>query len=301
MKENKMQEIKPIIVIGMNRSGTKWLSNILCNHPDVVGVQSEKACGIHESIILNGTMEKKFDITYPEDYVAAIELLALSRFFDIARGSKEYFYRLNPRPTCLYDVFKILMENFALCEGKKFWLQKTEPRSATKVMDYFKEGYFIVIRRNIVDTLKSTMKMASNVYNRQSLARAIYFYVLRDKILDKICNRKRNVMCVRYEELVRDPEAVVSGICKFIGINFNPSMLEVRFRKNTSFGSSGEKVTFFSETDKMLIRTVSSIMQIIPFFAMNWMVEMWGRMRGVIHPFRSGTYKHILEKYSEQQ
>lgn len=39
----------PVFVVGRNRSGTTWLANQLCEHPDIVGVQHERHHGIHES------------------------------------------------------------------------------------------------------------------------------------------------------------------------------------------------------------------------------------------------------------
>lgn len=37
-----MDSIIPIILIGMNRSGTKWLSNMLSNHLHVISLQNER-------------------------------------------------------------------------------------------------------------------------------------------------------------------------------------------------------------------------------------------------------------------
>jgi hypothetical protein len=39
----------PLLVIGANRSGTQWLSNILCNHSDVMSVHFAEHCGIIET------------------------------------------------------------------------------------------------------------------------------------------------------------------------------------------------------------------------------------------------------------
>ncbi|MCK4320989.1 sulfotransferase [candidate division WOR-3 bacterium] len=36
----------PIFVIGKNRSGTKWLSNVIANHKDVACIQHELFGGI---------------------------------------------------------------------------------------------------------------------------------------------------------------------------------------------------------------------------------------------------------------
>ncbi len=48
-----MNTITPIFIVGTNRSGTKWLSNILANHPDVAAVQTERTLGIVETYMFD--------------------------------------------------------------------------------------------------------------------------------------------------------------------------------------------------------------------------------------------------------
>ena len=62
----------PVIVIGMTRSGTKWLSNILCNHSEMIGVQSEQHGGIIETNMFH-IMPRKFNLSFADDYIAFIE------------------------------------------------------------------------------------------------------------------------------------------------------------------------------------------------------------------------------------
>jgi hypothetical protein len=43
-------------------------------------------------------------------------------------------------------------------------------------------------------------------------------------------------MLVKYEDLVRDPEAVLHGVCQFLGLAFSPQMLEHHHRQVRGFG-----------------------------------------------------------------
>src|SRR5919108_3944767 len=43
----------PVFVLGLERSGTTWLANILASHPQAVAVQSEDHFGVHESIFFS--------------------------------------------------------------------------------------------------------------------------------------------------------------------------------------------------------------------------------------------------------
>ncbi|MBA7629902.1 hypothetical protein ES703_37409 [subsurface metagenome] len=43
----------PIFVIGKNRSGTKWLSNVIANHKDIACIQHELFGGILEANVIS--------------------------------------------------------------------------------------------------------------------------------------------------------------------------------------------------------------------------------------------------------
>lgn len=292
-----MNEIKPIIIIGMNRSGTKWLSNILCNHHDVIGVQSERAKGILESDILRGYIESKFDLRYPDDYVAFIELWSSTEFFKKANADKEKFYRLRPRPEKSFELFKILIEDYTKNHNKKYWLQKTSPAQAMKVMDYFNDGYFIVIRRNIIDTLKSMLQQSLNKGIRRSLNRAIYSFVIQKKMLNEICRRK-DVICIKYENLIGSPEMQIRNVCDFIGIQFDYEMLNVPYIKNTSFKKGSDRKVIFNWVDKLTIKIMSNLFSLLPLSVMRGIRRLENLFEGRVVPFPRGTFCHVRKKYN---
>jgi hypothetical protein len=291
-----MKKITPIIVVGMNRSGTKWLSNILCNNQDVICVQSKKACGVLESVILSGVMESKFDLSFPEEFAASMELLFKSNYFKIAQAEKEMFYKMNPRPNNFYEIYRIMMENYAKRNNKKFWLQKTSPFQALKVLKYFSEGYFVVIKRNIVDTLKSQFQRYSTRGIKKSLYKKIYSYVFQEKILANICKRP-NVVYVQYEKLIENPDEQIRNVCDFIGIRFEPEMLNVTYRKNTSFKNESERNTIITGNNEIFLKIISKVFRLLPFFTMKGQRKVKMSFKNRPIPFNSGTYRHILDKY----
>ena len=67
----------PILVIGKNRSGTKWVSNLLANHSSIRAVQAPQHGGIIETNFF-GMMQQVFgDIGRVENYIAAVEACLL--------------------------------------------------------------------------------------------------------------------------------------------------------------------------------------------------------------------------------
>ena len=105
--------VRPIIVVGMNRSGTKWLSNIIARHRDVIAVQSPRTNGIVETNMF-GPLPDKFDLSSPDEYIGLVELWAATHFFRCTGVDKELFYGLRPRPTSGLQLFDVLMSAYAV-------------------------------------------------------------------------------------------------------------------------------------------------------------------------------------------
>jgi hypothetical protein len=106
-----MQNIQKIIVIGMNRSGTKWISNLISNHPDVVSLQYERGGGILETNMFTNFPHSFGDLRFPDNYVGLIELWSKTDFFQCAGMDKDFFYSIEKRPTNYFELFQILMNN----------------------------------------------------------------------------------------------------------------------------------------------------------------------------------------------
>lgn len=299
----EMNKITPIIVIGMNRSGTKWLSNILSNHPDVISVQHERARGILETNMF-GYMQTKFDLSNPDDYVGFVELWSKTHFFKLSQADKEMFRNLNPRPNNYFKLFEILMEDYRKRNNKQYWLQKTSPliagkTTALEVMEYFGEGYFVGIKRDIVDTLKSTLQLQVNRgQKRSALYKATYRYVLEEKILKKCV--KKGATYIRYEELIKNMDGEIKRICDDIGIKYDRKMLGVPFNRNTSFKNNKERNRIITKREETIIKAVSEILRVLPLFVMKWIFEMKNLLKGEPEPvhFISGTFGPLKDKYT---
>ena len=226
----------PIIVVGMNRSGTKWLSNILANHPDVACVRGERFQGILETNMF-GTMGRKFNLQYPDDYVAFLELWTKSDFFTMTGIDQEWFvallcHRNWPRDTV--EIFALLLQALAHQQRKRFWLQKTGPAMGLALGDRFPSAKVLIIQRDMKDTVRSTVQLATNQGRHVSTARAVYGYVIEAKMLMKL-RQLRDVCFLRYEELLAKTEEQVQVVCDHIGIDYSTSLLDISFKRNTSF------------------------------------------------------------------
>jgi len=97
--------VKPILVIGINRSGTKWLSNEIASHPSISAVQDERHGGIVESNLLT-EYGRAFDLTTSTGYAELLAFWTQIHFFLLAGGQTEWFETADPRPTDSHAVFR---------------------------------------------------------------------------------------------------------------------------------------------------------------------------------------------------
>jgi Sulfotransferase family len=296
---------KPIIVVGMNRSGTKWLSNIFLNHSEICGIQSENDRGIIETNLF-GNMQAKFDLTILDDYLGFVQLWSHTNFFKRTNFEKEIFYKLNPRPTNYLEMFKLVMDNYAIKENKNYWLQKSSPKMCEELLEYFENAFFIYITRDIVDNLKSTFALRNKKLTYEinktvySFYRQIFVYVLKEKKMKKCMKMKRNVY-ITYDKLKNNHESEVRKICDAIGITFEPQMLIIPFKMNTSFNNNQEREQIFSKSDEFKIRLFYKFLSLIPYSIIKFLKAI-GHIKYILTinkptPFTPGTFSDIKFKF----
>jgi hypothetical protein len=228
----------PILVVGLNRSGTKWLSNLLCNHPQVYGVQSPRHGGIIETNMFGAMSSVVGDIRTIENYVALLELWSQTDFVTATGIEKDFLYALRPRPTSCLRLFRCLMDEAARRAGVRHWLQKTSPLEAREVLREFADARVIVIERDLVETLESRVQLRRTRGTPFSVTRGALESVYHRKLLDRV-RRERPVLEVTYEALRRDTKGELGRICAGLGLDFDPAVLEARYRPNTSFQGPG--------------------------------------------------------------
>ena len=269
--------IRPIILIGMNRSGTKWVSNIICSHDDVIGVQSERTGGIVETNMF-GAMQDKFDLSYPDEYVGLVELWAATHFFRLTGIDKSFFYGLSPRPADVLGLFELLMNEYARRNGCKYWLQKTSPRKAPRVLEHFGNARVVVVRRDLMDTIRSTLGLQSR-YGKRNLFRATWECVYQGKLLDRICRRYPAIR-VSYEALRADPAREEARLFAELELPAGKRAREESFPRNTSFANREQRHGIMSSRERLLARILARLVGLLPVDVISAAIAVRGVFAG---------------------
>lgn len=138
--------------------------------------------------------------------------------------------------------------------GKRVFVDKT-PRyyAALGLIDeLFPVAQKIVLLRNPLDiyaSYKTTWNNAKNIFTPEGVTVGT-----RDfcdglfRLADYTAAHRNDVLAMHYEDLVRDPEGTLRGVCKFVGVDFSPAMLAYRENKSLAEEYSrspvGDQVVF---------------------------------------------------------
>ncbi|MFP4501375.1 MAG: sulfotransferase family protein [Candidatus Hydrogenedentota bacterium] len=267
----------PIFVMGKHRSGTKWLSNILSNHPDVASVQRDGADGILEADVLLTYPQIFGDLGQDENYCAMAAAFSRSNFFVCTGLDEAVLFSAKIEGYCAF--FRHVMDAFAAKENKQYWLQKSNSVVFPMLHAAFPDAKFIVIERDMVDNIRSSIGLARMHGQREaSLAKEVGLYQLSRRTMQRYLN-KSNVLHVTYEDLRADREQLTRRICGFLGLPFAEVLLTDRYAKNTSFRDSTKRDEALSAFDIARIRAFGLLFRALPFPVLRALRARFGRAK----------------------
>lgn len=203
-----------IFIISQPRSGSTLLQRILAGHPDIES-SAETWLMLHPVF---GNREHGIETAYGANWA----LLARNDFLEnYTDGMSVYDEAVRAWAKTFYDA---ALEH----SGGKIFIDKT-PRYAMiipELLQLFPKARFVFLLRNplavLASTLNSFVKDKLNILDefRPDLLEA------PEQILAGISQLGDKAVVVRYEDLVRDPEAQVEELCRRLNIDFTESMLD---------------------------------------------------------------------------
>lgn len=249
---------KFIFITGASRSGTTLLSFVLRNHSDVFGLRELQYFG------------QAWNPREPERRFTAPEALEVAATLYAHQESGVLVHRIDHRhrraATALLDalgeaatdpaeLFAAAVADMARAAGKSIACEQT-PRYifyASALLDRYPEAHVV----HLVRDPRAVMASQKNRWRRRSLAAdgttvpryeslrvwvnyhpytvARLWSQATRAALELVGHPRFTV--IRYEDLVRDPERTVRGLCTRLGLQFEPRMLEVA-QVNSSHQSS---------------------------------------------------------------
>ena len=226
---------RPFFVVGNPRSGTTLLRFILSSHPRLY-IPSET--GFIPFLEVDHTAHLSLD----ETRVVLDRIGSLNREWSDLVDEVPAFYGTLTEPT-LAHVLDRLYHKQIIEQGAVRWGDKTPSyvRYLPTLFDIFPSAQFVHVIRDGRDAALSAQKKWGNRRWYMDM-----YYLLRNWVRHVERGRAAGLAMpadayleVRYEDLVKDPEAVVQQICHFLGEEFMPDLLDHTRLARKQIGPAG--------------------------------------------------------------
>ena len=217
---------EPIFIVGAPRSGTTLLASMLAGH-------SQIACGPETQFFNKSNARLKAalkDPAWPRQAVKLVTSLTLAEqpvteLFGHSKRDVQTF--LEAREPSVQALLESLTALYAAKQGKPRWAEKTPNHllHLPKIRALYPGAPVVRIVRDPRDSALSVRQLPWA--SRSALANA-YLGDTWFRKSQPFFGSDANTFTVRYEDLVKEPEAVLTRVCAFIGETFQPGMLETQ-------------------------------------------------------------------------
>ena len=157
-------------------------------------------------------------------------------------------------------------------------------------VENFPQARFVVIERNMADTLRSTFYLETGGEGALS-AKMILSHVLQVRILRKL-RQTVGALSTTYERIRDEREAEITRLCRNLGLAYRREMLEVPFRRNTSFRSKQQFA--FPRMDRLKMKCLERLADWMPIPDLRALRAVLGAPDQRI---TSGTFGQIRDEF----
>ena len=235
------EQPRPIFVVGFQRSGTTLLQSLLGAHPRIAAPPET-----HFIFRIAGLRDYFGDLSDDRRLrVAVHELLnpPAPILADSGFDEDRVFERAAAGPRTYASLLDALMRDFADRQGKPRWCEKTPIQPALHILDFFPNAQLVHIVRDPRDVVASCLEAPWWRGRADQLARAWKRFTLENIRVGADAGPQQYLQ-LRYEDLTRDPEAVLRIACVFLGEEYSPAMLENRQARETAISTAGNPWQF---------------------------------------------------------
>jgi len=286
---------KPVFLVGWRRSGTTWLGALIAQNTNIASIMGGKAGGqggCVESYYFSHLYGKFGDLKDYNNLICLIEVFGSSTYFELSGFTKDFLYK--ERPETYEGLFRRLMDRYAETKGAELWLEKNPSHSfhVEEIARCYEDAKFIAIERDVVSQLRSALKMNElegiemrGLKKALSILKEIVGNCTAQKHINRLQSKHpKRVLVVSYEELVKSRKEVITAICDFLGVTFEPAMLESPYKAGSSFVSGEEKKGGLSNRGASATRIIFRLCTLLPYRFYWWLYRRAKKMQGLHFP-----------------
>ncbi len=269
--------LRPVFIIGAQRSGTTLLRLMLNAHPAY--------CVPEESTFLMPLLRKiksgksTFSPAEFESFLSYLRKNSQFALWGITVENLDKKFRCVSRID-ITECITFLFNEYCLLEQKSGWADKTPSyfRMVDVLSKIFPTAKFIHIVRDGRDLYLSWKKMDPTKSNPAVMAKEWCYKVnLATKLLNECASDR--YMEIRYEDLARDSAGILNSLCEFLAIEYTEKMLEYWKKSESYIGKHHSKLIFTGVSDTSIDKWKTSSLveqrdiQVFEIFAVKVLME----------------------------
>ncbi len=297
---------KPIFLVGWRRSGTTWLGNLISQNTNIASIMGGKPGemgGCVESFYFSHLAGKFGDLKNCNNRIYFIEVFGSCTYYELSGLGKAFLYE--KKPLSYADAFRFMMDRYAELKGTDFWFEKNPSHSfhVEEIADAYQDAKIVAIKRDIIGQVRSALKI-NKIEGVEAEGLKAYLYVLKEiisyymafKHIDHFkAKHPEKMLIVYYAELVGDTEGVLTTICDFLGLEFEPAMLKSPYKAATSFKSEEERHEILPPAQEKMLKILAPIFALIPYSLYKIFYRTAKKIQGLHFPHWFFSTK--LEQY----
>ncbi|MDH5523373.1 MAG: sulfotransferase [Desulfobulbaceae bacterium] len=258
-----MTKYKPVFVIGMERSGTKWLASILAQHPAICAPYCPQGGVFEPNFDSLGVFFE--DINPHDQFIGLTELIIKTDFYKALKLPPDLPYTWASRPPNYIKFYGRLMEEYTKIHKGQYWVQKSGIPSVARLIEQYPDAHYITIRRNMIDNLKSKKAMALRENSCCQVFKMSIIYKIEYRQMVALKNQIKNFKEIDFGILRSGETNKIREIHKMLNIEERePQITHCGNKGHSSFRSDKERKRILSQLDLIKIRIGSIIGACIP-------------------------------------
>ena len=258
----------PVFVLGLQHSGTTWLASILAQHSRAAAVRSDRR-GVHESILFSHFAPAYGELDDDANFERFATDFTTCDYYRLSGVTRRWFR--DARPRTYAEALRGLMEEVARLQGgADVWVEKSPDHTllAEELAAAFPDARFVGITRQaraaIASRLWSGGRRPPPYPQRLRLLLELSGQRSAERWLKRFCRAREACFLTSYERLLADPQEEARRICGFLGIPYEPEMLEPPFQPNTSFVSADQRRRALSIPDSLVLAAAQAGLRVVP-------------------------------------
>lgn len=240
----------PLFVVGLGRSGTKLLAELLDGHPQI-NLSPIESHFIPALIRRFGSPPPFADAATFQQFVDALQNTTLSENYQDRSLTPEYIQQ-HADLNSWASIFEAVIKYYAPRpeDADSIWGEKTPEyvNQTALLKSLYPQAKFLHIVRDPRDNVLSFR----NSWGRNIYRAAENWRISMENIRRKTSDLGDDYLEVHYEDLISDARSSLEQVCAFLGIEFTESMLKLRHSVEGTGAAKGKQEILNSNSGKYL-------------------------------------------------